>query len=215
MNSPSEHHFTIQKQARYYTLGSARSKDLLYVIHGYGQLASFFIKKFEALSNKYFIVAPEGMHRFYLNGFSGRVGASWMTKEDRLTDIEDYIHFLNQLHKDIMSRGHFENIYVLGFSQGVATMFRWLDRSELIAKKVLICSGMIPPDVDMSLEHLNWTDTDWHYITGDDDPFRNEKEVQDFIEEFKRSNTALSTTVFKGGHKINIEAVLSALESAS
>ena len=36
-------------------------------------------------------MAPEGLSRFYLEGFSGKVGATWMTREDRLNDIDNYL----------------------------------------------------------------------------------------------------------------------------
>ena len=70
-----EHSFSIQKTTRYYTCGDiSKATRLLVVLHGYGQSAFFFLKKFEFLVAKgYFIVAPEGMHRFYLEGTSGRV----------------------------------------------------------------------------------------------------------------------------------------------
>jgi hypothetical protein len=57
-----------------------------------------FIQKFKELaSENTLIVAPEALSRFYLNGFSGRVGATWMTKEARDTEILDYLNYLNKL----------------------------------------------------------------------------------------------------------------------
>ena len=97
-----EHHLTYSKSYRYEILPcNGDSKNVLYVLHGYGQLSRFFIRKFSALQERYTIVAPEGMHRFYLEGSSGRVGASWMTKEDRLTDINDIMSFLNEVDQVI------------------------------------------------------------------------------------------------------------------
>ena len=42
----------------------------------------------------YTIIAPQGLHKFYLEGTSGRVGASWMTKENREDDIKNYLVYL-------------------------------------------------------------------------------------------------------------------------
>ena len=84
-----EFQFTHPKTFRYHILNEGtNAKKVLYVLHGYGQLAEFFVRKFRELGDEYLIVAPEGMHRFYLQGSSGRVGASWMTKEDREQDIK-------------------------------------------------------------------------------------------------------------------------------
>ncbi|MDO7610183.1 MAG: hypothetical protein MUQ68_04950, partial [Crocinitomicaceae bacterium] len=91
-----DHSFSHSKTYRYFTLGDKnKSKRLLIVLHGYGQLAKFFLRKFSMCSDSSFVVAPEGPHRFYRKGYSGRVGASWMTKEARDHDIKDNIIWLN------------------------------------------------------------------------------------------------------------------------
>jgi hypothetical protein len=53
-------------------------------------------------------VAPEGLSRFYFEGgFHGpgsKVGATWMTREDRLAKIEDYVGYLDALHDAVFAR---------------------------------------------------------------------------------------------------------------
>src|SRR5689334_7771778 len=98
---------TFNFKARYYKLGEINSstKAIWFVLHGYGQLAQYFLRKFRILE-KYNIcvIAPEGLSRFYLENItspsgrnSDRVGATWMTKENRLMDIEHYIQYLNTI----------------------------------------------------------------------------------------------------------------------
>ncbi len=202
-----------RKSARYFTLGKPNSTKLLYVLHGYGQLANEFLSKFDSLENDYFIVAPEGLHRFYRKGFYGRVGASWMTKEDRLADIKDYIHFLNEVHDNIITAQHYEKITVLGFSQGVATAFRWIEAASFNIHHCIICSGMIPPDIKINLNNKDFTNIKWTYISGDDDEFRDDEEVESFIKAFKQSKLDLKSYEFEGGHKIDISSIKVALES--
>ena len=72
------------------------------VFHGYGQLAEYFIKKFEDLDpTKNFIIAPQGLSKYYLQGVYGRVGASWMTKEDRLTEIANQYAYIDEVLKAV------------------------------------------------------------------------------------------------------------------
>ncbi|MBK6951958.1 MAG: hypothetical protein IPH24_07885 [Crocinitomicaceae bacterium] len=98
-----EHKLVISNTARYFSHGNPQAKNLVVVLHGYGQLASYFIQKFEFLDpENYYVIAPEGLHRFYLNGTSGRVGASWMTKENREDDITNYLLYLNALLEKII-----------------------------------------------------------------------------------------------------------------
>ena len=64
------------------------------------------------------VLFPEAMNRFYLHGYKGRVGATWMTSEDRLTDIEDNISYLEELTKQTLDKHPtIEKVNVLGFSQ--------------------------------------------------------------------------------------------------
>ena len=85
---------TVEKTARYITLGNKEKADVLIVaLHGYGQLSAYFSKNFSKLDQRYFIVIPEGLSRFYLSGTCGRVGASWMSKEERLWDIRDNLNY--------------------------------------------------------------------------------------------------------------------------
>ena len=104
-----EHQLTVSRTARYHQLGelSAMTRRVWFVAHGYGQLAAYFIRHFAPLTAAdphLVVVAPEGLSRFYLNGTGGRVGATWMTKEDRLAEIEDYVAYLNQLAATILPR---------------------------------------------------------------------------------------------------------------
>ena len=101
----------LQKHFRYYLSENFTSKrKLLIALHGYGQLAQYFAKKFIDLPEDYALLVPEGMHRFYLEGTSGRVGASWMTKEGRELDIEDNLSNPNQLLSHVMKNHVFEEI---------------------------------------------------------------------------------------------------------
>lgn len=147
----SEHRFEITKQVRYFTWGtpSPKIKQILLVLHGYGQHPEFFIRHFHFLQgDDVLVVAPEGPHRFYVSGFSGRVGASWMTKEDRLTDIEDHIRYLDALVVSIKTQvSKTAQWHVLGFSQGVATATRWLEQGKHNINTLTCWAGSLPQDV--------------------------------------------------------------------
>ena len=95
-----------------------QTNELWIVCHGYGQLASFFIDKFKELNkdNRY-IVAPEGLNKFYLHGFDGRVGAT-DDKRKRLDEINDYCLFIEQITDTIKEKANPKcKIISLGFSQ--------------------------------------------------------------------------------------------------
>ena len=86
----------VQKR-RYFQNDLEGKKQILIALHGYGQLGQYFYRKFNSLEADFGLVVPEGPHRFYLEGSSGRVGASWMTKEWREQDIQENNSYLKQL----------------------------------------------------------------------------------------------------------------------
>ena len=145
-----ENTLTSSKTFRYFTFGNPDdAKYILYVLHGYGQLAEHFIRKFHQLPGNYYIVAPEAMHHFYLNGSSGRVGASWMTKEDRINNIADNNEYLNNLVDFLHTENEFSELLILGFSQGGATAARWNAQRKDIDQLILWAS-VFPPDLEES-----------------------------------------------------------------
>jgi len=196
----------IQK-GTYHRLGNGNK--LLYVLHGYGQMAKFFIRKFQSAEELgYTIIAPQGLHKFYLEGTSGRVGASWMTKENREDDIQNYLIYLNAVHSELSSEKNWDEIVILGFSQGVATAFRWLAESNIKPSKFLICSGLVPPDVDLNIKKDIFDPIQMSYFSGVNDPYRTEASVQEFYDSVSSSQLNMELVNFDGVHEVCIEEVL-------
>ena len=152
-----EQHFPVTRTARYYQLGelSATTQRVWLVAHGYGQLAAYFIRHFAHLTAAdphLVIIAPEGLSRFYLQGTGGRVGATWMTREDRLTEIDDYVAYLNQLTQRLLAQASAEAaVTVLGFSQGAATVSRWLAQAAFRPARLILWAGAFPPDMALPM----------------------------------------------------------------
>jgi predicted esterase len=155
-----EHHLPVSRTARYFTIGEPHSgvRELWFVCHGYGQLAGRFVRHFEAIAAPdRLIVAPEALSRFYVE-VSGKthadthVGASWMTREDRLSDIEDNIEYLDALHAHIWASlgGASPAFTAFGFSQGVATVARWLERTKVHVDRALFWGNALPADIDLA-----------------------------------------------------------------
>lgn len=155
--SAQEHHLPVVRTARYYQLGalSARTRRVWFVAHGYGQLAAYFIRHFAPLTDadsELVVIAPEGTSRFYLQGTSGRVGATWMTREGRLTEIHDYVAYLNQLAATLLPQAApAATITVLGFSQGAATVSRWLGQAIFRPARLILWAGAFPPDMEFAV----------------------------------------------------------------
>lgn len=208
-----ENHITVSKKARYFTSGNYNDKtqNVWIVCHGYGQLANYFLKKFDCLNNEQtFIIAPEGFHRFYTNGFNGRVGASWMTKEDRLNDIDDYVNFLNLLYDDIIKRFSVNSITinVLGFSQGAATVCRWIQRGYAKIDNLILWAAVFPPDVTFEIFNTEIISKKQYIVCGDKDEFISTEDIEKQKKLLDENGIEYKLLTFNGKHEINTETLV-------
>ena len=161
--APHTHHLRVQRTARYYTLGGgdASPRDIWFVLHGYGQLAGQFIRFFSDLaSDDQLVVAPEAMNRFYLTGVvkiparERPVGATWMTREDRESEIADYVEYLDALYDEVAADhvAHGARVHVLGFSQAVATATRWIEHGRSTVHRFIAWGGVLPPETKLAAD---------------------------------------------------------------
>lgn len=195
------HHIQVTKTARYFTLGelNQHTKEVWFVLHGYAQLASDFIQDFEALNDgTRFIVAPEGLNKFYARGFGGKPVATWMTSEDREAEIRDYINYLNTLYQALQLPTACK-IVVLGFSQGVATASRFIHNNQSGVDEFIIYSGEIAAELvnPISTQIRNKKIT---YVTGNNDPFITPEKHQNVYALMHQLNAKIIE--FDGGHEV-------------
>ncbi len=199
-------HITVPIRTPYHTLNqlTEQTETIWFACHGQGQLAEYFIKKFEGLDPvKNFIIAPQGISKYYLNGFTGRVGASWMTKEDRLTEIDNQQTLLQAIWDLEVGEVLGKRVIFFGFSQGVATISRFAAFSKLPFDTLVLWAGGFPPDIPTgSFDHLSGKET-LHYFTGHDDPYYKPEMLHtqtDLV--LAAMGKAPHTTFFDGGHTV-------------
>lgn len=194
-------HIVVNKTATYHVLGDLKTaKTIWFVLHGYGMLAEFFIKKFEPVVNdNTCIIAPEGLSKFYTQGFYGRVGATWMTKQDREVEINDYINYLNQLHQFICAENTNSNLKInlLGFSQGGATVSRWAANGKAKFNNLILWASVFPED--MNFEQVNTQNT--FLLYGNDDEFATQEKVTQ-QKELLDNKAHFTIIEFNGKHDI-------------
>jgi predicted esterase len=203
-------------KARYYKLGeiSASTKQVWFVLHGYGQLAQFFIKKFNVLEDHGIVViAPEGLSRFYLEELqttgrkNNRVGATWMTRENRLMDIENYIQFLNILFETEMKGSQIPTT-VLGFSQGSATASRWVIDGNITFTRLILWAGILPPDMNFETGSQVLQNKQIHLVYGTRDPFLTDTRFAEMKTLTQKLNARVNITTFDGEHDIDKPTLL-------
>ena len=205
-----EHHFGIQRTARYYTLDSAAEpEEVWFVLHGYGQLARYFIRHFESIQNgRRLIVAPEALSRHYLPGHE-RVGASWMTREDRLTEIDDYLAYLDTLHDQIFERVARSRVtvHVLGFSQGGATATRWATLGRVDADRVILWASDLPHDLDLTAHADTLRRRTLELVVGTEDEFLTPTRLAEQEALLSEHSVPYRLRTFTGPHGMHAETL--------
>lgn len=208
-----EKHIHFNFKARYFTAGTldASTRQVWVVLHGYGQLAQYFLKKFEPLTaQNIFIIAPEGLSRFYLSELTStgrpdnKVGATWMTREDRQTDIDNYIHYLDTVYTQVLA-GNSVPVTLFGFSQGCATVCRWAIDGHPEFHRLILWAGLFPPDMDFEKGHDILSTKENYMIIGDQDPFLTPERMNEFDQLAAKLNIQPTKLTFPGKHELNLE----------
>ena len=199
----------VERSMRYETIiPNEPIKQVIFILHGYGQLVSFFKRKFNSfqLSNTLFVF-PEGMHRFYLQGSSGRVGASWMTKEWRENDINENNHALSTLQNHIQQLYNPKKTIVLGFSQGGATAARWVASTNMKCDHFIAWGSVFPPDlseIDKPINAVKKT-----AVFGNNDHYFPAEELTKVQADYNLQN--FKCVIFEGAHDIDIKTLTTIL----
>ena len=212
----TEHHLTVNRTARFHTLGELDGdpRDVWIACHGYAQLAGRFIRHFAPLENPTrLVVAPEALNRFYfdpvfgVHGPESKVGATWMTREDRLREIADYVGYLDALHATVFARidRRAITLRVLGFSQGAATVIRWVGCGNVQPDHLILWSSGLPPDLDSEAEQLRQVPRISVVVGNRDETAVRAADAE--RERFEQFGLRYELVRFDGGHELHAETL--------
>lgn len=202
--------FDTPRSARVALLGQPgpEIREVLILLHGYRQLAVPFLRKFESLAAPgRLLAAPEGLSRFYLEGYSGRVGASWMTAEDRVSEIADQLRYLDRL-SEILSEGcpSLLSLHILGFSQGAATAWRWIARGAVAPASLTLWCGSVPAEFGEALLAKLGAAALWQ-VNGSEDAFFSPEMARQHADILRQQLPHLQTLSFSGRHEVPPDAL--------
>ena len=195
----------IQRTAHYYSIGEANPEvEYLWIVtHGYGQLASKIIHKFEGFDDgKHLVVAPEGLNKFYWK--RPQVGATWMTSQHRLDEIADYTAYIRGLYDDYRAQlSPNVKIILFGFSQGCQTQVRWIMNELPDFDHLVLWAGILPDDLDYTPQADYFASKKIHWVYGNEDEFLNDQ-ILDWHKDFaKKQQLNLQIHTFEGKHRID------------
>lgn len=217
MEAMQQLHTTFRFTGRYFKLGeiTEHTQAVWFVLHGYGQLAQYFARKFNALvDHGICVIAPEGLSHYYLEDASTRgktgntrVGASWMTKENRLIDIENYLTYLDSVFVQEVGDRKL-NITILGFSQGAATASRWVLSPAIQFNRLILWAGILPHDMDFEKGKDVLKTKTVNIVYGKNDPFLDASRFGEMKTLTEKLGIEVSPIVFDGVHELHEPTLL-------
>lgn len=199
---------SVKKTARYFTNvpESNSIHSVWFVIHGYAQLAEEFIKEFDFLQNgSTFIIAPEGLSKFY---FRNKTGASWMTKEDRINEINDYVGYLDAVLMNCKAPLIFQSqrTFFLDFLRECIQLSDGLLKVNMIFGLIL-CSSDFPKDADFKSSKKKLTGSQLYYLYGKYDEIISVEKFNESLDLLKTNAVPYKDIIFKGKHVIDRKSI--------
>jgi phospholipase/carboxylesterase len=187
--------------------GAEDCTHLLLALHGWGQSARWFARRFHPLGEApVFVATPQGPHQFYLELENKKVGFNWLTAYERQDNINDANSLFDAVVDMALARiGHPVPVYVLGFSQGSSMAWRYaLHAGNRIAGMVSCCADL-PPDVAAALPAQSHFRT--LLVYGTDDGIVPQAKIEEAQATLKGIGWEYDLLEFEGGHDLPAVAV--------
>ncbi|MFK5974487.1 MAG: esterase [Flavobacteriaceae bacterium] len=183
---------------------SNTTKNVWIVFHGIGYLSTYFLKYFDELPpEENYIIAPQAPSKYYLNKTYRHVGASWLTKENTISETENIISYLEAVYKAENINQDY-NLIIFGFSQGVSIATRWVARKQLKCDQLVLYAGGLPNELRVDdFIFLEANTTEVTILVGNTDKYLTEERRQTESEKINALfHGRAKQLVFDGGHEI-------------
>ena len=209
--SVQEKKVSYQTTNTYETLNdfSDKTKNIWIVLHGIGYLSKYFIRYFDELNaDENYIIAPQAPAKYYLKNEYKYVGASWLTKVNRVLETKNVLAYLDAVfaNEEFPSQC---NLNIFGFSQGVSIATRWIASRKINCANIILYAGGIPKELNPEdFEHLNFKETQIKVFVGDKDQYLTGdilKYETGRIEELFQGKA--KHQIFEGGHEVKKEII--------
>lgn len=205
----------VQRTARVVLLGvpGPGVRELWICCHGYSQLAPDFARDLSALAAPdRLVVVPEALNRYYrddrggVHGPDHPVGATWMTREERQHEIDDYCAYLDDVYQHFAPRlADLEAVSALGFSQGSQTVARWVARTAHRVDHVILWGAGLPQEIVPAPGMLGGARLT--LVAGESDSFA-AGGIDELAGELAAAGVACRVERFGGGHRLDDRTLL-------
>ncbi len=203
-----EKELTYKTSNTYSTLNhlTSQTENIWFVCHGMGYLSRYFLKYFKGLdADKNYIIAPQAQSKYYLGSKFKHIGASWLTKENTVLETENIMRYFEAIFEaEGIARD--KKLIVLGYSQGVSVVMRYMAKRQLQAEVLVIHSGGIPNELTKA--DFSYFEGKVTLIYGTNDEYLDDTRIK--TERQKAENLfdkRLEIVPFEGKHEVNVDII--------
>lgn len=201
-----ENTISYQTTNTYSTLNTikADTENIWIACHGIGYLSKYFIRYFKSLSaEKNYIICPQAPSKYYQGNSFRYVGASWLTKENTLQETENVLNYLDALYENEKSAFQQKRLILMGYSQGVSVIMRWMSQRNVSCDDLIIHSGSIPKELTPA-DFAKHQKTKVHLIYGNQDEYIYDEKLKSQLDLAKALFASqLKIYEFEGKHEVH------------
>jgi predicted esterase len=207
-NSSTEKEVSYISTNSYSTLNvlTNKTKNIWFVCHGMGYLSKYFLKYFKELNGEEnYIIAPQAPSKYYIGSNFKHVGASWLTKENPIKEMENVMRYFDAVleNEKLPKDG---NLIVLGYSQGVSVAMRYVAKRKLKCSQLILMSGGIPRELESQNFEFLKGKTAVSLVYGNQDKYLNEERLANEKKRFyKLFGNNVNIIPFEGKHEVRKE----------
>ena len=191
----------------YETLSELHSntKQTWLVCHGIGYLSGSFGRLFQPLDlERNYIIVPQAPAKYYKDSAYQKVGASWLTRENTEIDIQSILNYLDAV-RESEKEAFQKDLILLGYSQGVSVVARWMARHQIACKAVVFISGGFPKEVDADAMKA-YQETPIYHIVGKNDPYFRDQDIDTERQRLTQIFPKFHEIWHDGGHELQTES---------
>ena len=187
---------------------------LLVGFHGYAQNAEEMMEMLRAIpiGRSWTRVSVQGLHRFYRSRSEVTV-ASWMTRQDRDTLIDDNVHYVDAAIDAAAGARAIERLVLCGFSQGAAMAYRAAVLGARWPDAVIGACGDVPPELFDEAAGYTWPRV--LLARGTRDDYFTAEKMRANDASLAHAGAHVETFTFEGAHEWTKECAARAAEFIS
>ena len=92
---------------------------------------------------------------------------------------------------------------VLGFSQGAATVARWISLGHAVADRLILWGEIPPPDLDLEMAWGKLEDSRLTLVAGTEDRYVDSAQLLQAEAKLLKHGIPYETIMFEGGHHLD------------